>query len=85
MVEIVPFRVHFEGDDVPAYDTLATSPEAARDIAKDARPGELVRKVKRIRAEEMAPTIRAGRLPVAIDILISGDGSANPLMSVGQP
>ncbi len=47
--ELVPFRVHFEGADVPHYDTMATNAMGARQRAEKARPGELIRKIKVIR------------------------------------
>ncbi|HEV7251466.1 MAG TPA: hypothetical protein VGN93_31195 [Shinella sp.] len=70
MTNRTAFRVHFEGDDVPPYDTFATSPEAARDAAKGVWPGELVRKVKRIRSEEMESIIKVGTLPLALEMAV---------------
>lgn len=55
MADLLPFRVHFQGDDVSPYDTDAASPVDARDRAKAARPGEIIRKVKRVRDAASLP------------------------------
>lgn len=49
MDELTPFRVHFHGEDVPHYDTMATNASSARKRAEEARPGELIRKIKVLR------------------------------------
>jgi hypothetical protein len=49
MTELLPFRVHFDGDEVAPHDTMATDAAAARKRAEEARPGERIRKVKLLR------------------------------------
>lgn len=49
MDELTPFRVHFHGENVPHYDTMATNAASARKRAEEARPGELIRKIKVLR------------------------------------
>jgi hypothetical protein len=49
MSALIPFRVHFQADGVPPCDTWQTDAGAARKRAEEARPDELIRKIKVIR------------------------------------
>lgn len=57
MDELTPFRVHFHGEDVPHYDTVATNVGTARKRAEEARPGELIRKIKVLREKAEAASV----------------------------
>ncbi|WP_439604532.1 hypothetical protein [Shinella sp.] len=49
MAELLPFRVHFDCDDVAPYDTSAIDAADARKRAEAARPGVKIGKVKLVR------------------------------------
>lgn len=49
MDELTPFRVHFQCREAPPYDVSTTDAKDARKRAEEARPGELIRKIKVIR------------------------------------
>lgn len=54
MTNLLPFRVHFDCDDVSPYDTLATDATDARKRAEAARPGVKIGKVKLVREKAHA-------------------------------
>ncbi|WP_411033807.1 hypothetical protein [Shinella sp. BYT-45] len=56
MAEFIAFRVHFQGEDAPPFDVLTVDAADARKRAEIARPGEIVRKVKVVRAGGPFPT-----------------------------
>ena len=49
MDDLILFRVHFQAEDAPHFDTWQTDATAARKRAKDLRPDEIIRKIKVVR------------------------------------
>lgn len=66
MADLLPFRVHFDDPDVDPFDTFAANAEQAREMAKGARPGELIRKIKKVRDTASQVKMVLAKKPLAI-------------------
>lgn len=66
MADLLPFRVHFDNPVAAPFDTFASDAEHAREKAKAERPGELIRKIKKVRDTASQVKMVLARKPLAI-------------------
>lgn len=66
MADLLPFRVHFDNPDADPFDTFASDAKHASENAKAARPGELIRKIKKVRDIATQARMVLAKKPLAI-------------------